>query len=278
MIRQRVTLVHNASAGEGEWPPERLVGALAAAGFDVADDRSVGDMESLEGVRGLVVARVAIALRDAEAVLAIVPTGGANNIAATFGVPRDPARSLADLERGRRSALHIGRLEGASGDRLFVESVGLGPIARAAWRMPQDGISREEKRTCGRAVIAAAVQAAEPVRAAATIDGEPLREAALMIEVMNIALVGPSLRLAPEADPADRDLVVAWLPLDSREAMIAWLESPEAGPPPMCWRRGRRVEIHVAGDAVRIDDDLLKVVRGEIRLELLPRPLPVLLP
>ncbi len=286
MTGQGVVLVHNPGAGEGEWTLERLRAGLAAAGLAVTRDMSSGDAEAFAALRGLVavaggdgtVAKLAKCLHGAEAELAIVPIGGANNIARSLGLPRDPGAALAGLAAGRRAALHVGRMEGASGTHGFVESVGLGPIARAAWRMPQEGVSREEKRVRGREVIRNAVHEADPIRAAVTIDGEPLREAALMLEAMNIPLVGPGLRLAPDADPGDADLVVAWLPLDAREAMMAWLENPEAGPPPMQWRRGRRVEIHVAGDAVRVDDELLKAVRGGVSLELLPHPVPLLLP
>lgn len=285
----RTTLIHNPDAGDRDWSGERLADALAAEGYPVATRHASSDpalAEILGAAQGTVavaggdgtVARVAKALYGGRARLAILPSGGANNIACSLGVPPDPEAAIRALRDARPRDFRLGRVEGAGCDRGFVESVGIGPIARAAWRMPDDGVSRAEKRTRGRAVLREEVLEAETVRAAAFLDGEPLHEVALMLEVMNIARVGPSLALAPEADPGDDLLVVAWLPVERREAMADWLENPEAGPPPLCWKSARRVEFEIAGEALRIDDDRVKAVTGKVRIALLPRPLAVLSP
>lgn len=285
----RATLIHNAKAGGGEWPADRLVAALEAAGCAVAGRHASDDpalAEILSAASGTVavaggdgtVARVLKGLQGTAAHLAILPTGGANNIACSLGIPPDPAAAIAAVAEARARPFRIGRIVGAGCDRGFVESVGLGPIAQAAWRMPDDGVSREEKRERGRAVLREALEEAGTIRAAAILDGEPLHEPALMLEAMHIARVGPSLVLAPEADPGDDLLCVAWLPPERREAMAAWLAAPEAGPPPLCWKSARRVELEIAGEALRIDDDRVKAVVGKVSLELLERPVAVLSP
>lgn len=285
----RATLIHNPKAGNGGWSAERLAAALAAAGCAVAAHHPADapDLdETLAAATGVVavaggdgtVARVAKALHGGSAQLAILPSGGANNIACSLGIPADLEAAIRALATARPRRFRIGRLKGGGCDRHFVESVGLGPLAEAAWRMPDEGYAREEKRKRGRAVLREALLEAETIRAAVILDGEPLREAALMLEAMHIARVGPSLELAPGADPGDGLLCVAWLPPERRAAMADWLEAPEAGPPPLCWKSARRVELEIAGSALRVDDDRVKAVGGGVVLDLLERPIAVLSP
>lgn len=284
----RLTLVHNPGAGGGGWSAERLVAALRAAGCEVAavyaaDDPELAERLAAAGVVAVAggdgtVARIAKVLHGGDAALAIIPSGGANNIACSLGIPAEPKAAIAMLRTARPRPFRLGRATGAGCDRGFVESVGLGPIAREAWRMPDDGVTREEKRERGRAVLREAVREAETIRAAAILDGEPLREATLMLEAMGIARVGPSLTVAPDADPGDAFLHVAWLPLERRAAMADWLDDPEAGPPPLCWTRARRVELEIAGESLRIDDDRIKAVVGKVVLEVVEPPLAVFSP
>lgn len=287
-MRQALTLIHNSGAGGGEWPRERLISVLAAEGFDVAQvhDAKADDLaERLAAARGLVVVaggdgtvgEVAIGLRHGEATLAIIPTGGANNIARSLGIPAEPGAAIRGLRNCRRDGLRIGRLGGTVRERWFVESIGLGPSAHAA-QNPKEGIPPDEKRARVREVIREALAEAEPVKATTVVDGEPLRDPLLMLEVMNITLVGPNLELAPQADPGGGHLIVAWLPVDARDEMMAWLAAPDGRKPPLLWRRGRNVELRLAGDALRIDDEVVDLVDGTVTAELLRQPLEVLVP
>ena len=63
----------------------------------------------------------------------------------------------------------------------------------------------------------------------------------VLIEVLNISQVGPRLRLAPDADPSDELLDVAYVTTEHREALLEWLDAlihddldeSVVGPPPV---------------------------------------------
>jgi len=288
MARQTFTLVHNENAGDSGWTQQRILAALAEHGFDAVADVSADDADLpalLAEARGLVivaggdgtVGRVAKALGDPDAVLAIVPTGGANNIARSLGIPADPEAAIRTLAQCHRGALRIGRITGTPGERKFVESIGLGPTAESAQK-PKDGVPSEEKRVRVRGLIRDALAEADPIVATVVIDGQSFREPALMIEVMNIPLAGPNLAVAPGADPGEADLVVAWLPVAARREMVDWLVAPDHAPPPLVWRRGRRVALELKGEALRLDDDAIDRVDGTVLAELRGAPVAVLTP
>jgi hypothetical protein len=87
-----------------------------------------------------------------------------------------------------------------------------------------------------------------------TLDGRQAKGDVLFVEIMNIGLVGPNLRLAPAADPGDDRLDVVVVPADRREEMLAWLENPELQDPPVLVEAGRQVAVATNGAPLRVGD------------------------
>jgi len=268
-----LTLIHKPKAGEADWPADRVMAAVEGAGlrarYHSMDDegwrRAAHDADGPVLVAGGdgTVERVACALQGQSAALAILPIGGSNNIARSYGACLPPDKVLAGLGAARRRSLHLCRAQGANGVHCFVESIGIGALARSSMRLP-DAPTRQEKRDRGRYALRDGLREARAVPARVVVDGEALPDPALLVEVMNIAIVGPNLRLVPGWDPEAPHLTVTWLPTSGRQAMVDWLAEPDGRAPPLRRRAARHVLFELDDEHLHVADEFLPEVRGAV--------------
>jgi diacylglycerol kinase family enzyme len=257
----RATLIHNPTAGTGRPGAEDLIALLEGAGYEPtylstrADGIATaladpGDLIVVAGGDGTV-AKVAIRLEDGRTPLAILPLGTANNIARSLGI--GPAGEVIREEGGAAArCLDVWLARGSWGSRRFVEAVGLGALADAIARVDARGGKDPEG---GLAELKRVLATVPPMACTLTLDGEVRREEVLLLEATNLARVGPSLCLAPPADPGDGLLDVVWAGADRREALLAWLDLPEpTRPPPVMHGQARRVEL-LWEEAIRLRID-----------------------
>lgn len=281
-----ITVFHNAEAGKGHWPRERVLALcrdlkLAPAYLDAKDPASLKKLRTVEGpiavIGGDGTVSKAVSELDRKAVtMLIVPTGGANNVARSLGVHADPATVLRSLGGGNCVALHVGKLTTEEGAFQFVESVGTGVLVSLVDAKGQNHDS-EAKRRAGRSRLIDALAEAEPLRARIRIDGRELDEPVLAFEATNIAMIGPNLPLALRAPRPPRHLVACWLREDHRAIMHEWLRNPDPEHSPMQAVAAERIEIDLEDHSLRVDDKL-RDVKGSIRMRLRRRPMDVLVP
>jgi len=84
-----------------------------------------------------------------------------------------------------------------------------------------------------------------------------------VVEITAIPLVGPRLRLAPEADPSDRSLDVCFVgdTAAERQGFARWLEDPDSAQAvPASLRRAQRVMVAGQFRRIRLDS---KIWEGE---------------
>lgn len=270
-----VTLIHKPKAGEGDWPAGRVLGAVHDAGLrarylsidEEGWKHALDEDSSLIIVAGGdgTVERVACALRGRSATFAILPIGGSNNIARSFGAYYPPDQVLGRLQAARRKPLHLCQAQGANGLHCFVESVGIGALARSSMRLPNER-PRGEKRDRGRLALRDELRKATPAPARVSIDGEMLSDEVLLVEVMNIGTIGPNLRLVPGWDPEAPYLTVTWLPSSGRQAMVDWLAQPDGRAPPLRRRPARHVLFELEDEHLHVADEFLPEVRGPVAI------------
>jgi diacylglycerol kinase (ATP) len=201
------------------------------------------------------VAKVIGALGARRPPLAILPFGGANNVARAMGIEGDP---LAMARAGWREAvprrLDVGTAAGPWGRRLFLEAVGVGAVAEATAAVDDKEVPGPEKSELARTTLRRVLAEAEPKALRIIIDGEPMACRCLLAEIMNIPATGPKLRLAPAADPSDGLLDLVWLEPAAREPMLAWLEERARSAPPLASRRGRVMAFEWQDGALHVSD------------------------
>jgi YegS/Rv2252/BmrU family lipid kinase len=146
---------------------------------------------------------IASALAFGSGVLALVPAGSGNGLARALGVPSDAEAALHHgLQRDER-AIDIGEI----GGRLFVNVAGIGLdalIASSFARSARRGLL-PYLRAAGREFLTY-----EPVEYELDVDGERLREAAVLVAIANSNQYGNGATIAPDArlDDGVLDLVV----------------------------------------------------------------------
>jgi diacylglycerol kinase family enzyme len=220
-------------------------------------------------------------LRGRNLPLAIVPLGGANNVARSLGITGDPfAIARAGWRNAIRRPLDIGIAAGPWGQRLFVEAVGIGTLAEAAAAIDLQNVRGPEKSELACACLLEMLAEARPSELRLTIDGQQLVVRCLLAEIMNIRSTGPRLELAPAADPGDGLLDLVWLAPARRAEMLAWLEGTAPHPPPLTTERGRVFAFEWGHGRLHVADSFPPPPARPCAIEvaLLPEPATVLVP
>lgn len=287
--RRRVLLVANANASGLARHPELFEAAgrlLALAGADV-EARLTTSLVELEELlrahpeRRLVLlggdgtAHAVVNLSGPRREIALLPVGGANNIAGSVGIPLD-LRAAAELAvRGVARPLDVIAATSDGRRYLAVEgvSVGLLALARAGYRARNSA----DLAVAARAGLAA-LRRFDPfcVAVESRQAGERLRVGQLF--VANLPLYSFGLRVAPLADPWDGLLDLTAIEARNRLSLLVTLarlrRRPERSCPGYrCWRESS-VRIDTGGRSPVIADSKnlgpgpveLSVVRGAFEL------------
>jgi diacylglycerol kinase family enzyme len=284
-------VLHNPSAGAGGVKRRELTRVLNDAGIEaifistkaeeLADtmfDLARYDLVIAAGGDGTV-AKAIKHVGNRGAPIAILPLGGSNNIARSFGLARAWQDIPARWAKGRKKKLNVGAAEGPWGISHFIEGCGLGGLARVASQVPNE-IDPAIKIQKGRNALRKFLQEAEPDPVTLTVDGKKSKVDMLMFEALNTPFVGPSLHLA-EADPGDGKLDVIVVTAEHRAAMDSWIVEPHDPPPPDIFhKRGRRLEFEWSRIGLHIDDRMPKPPKKpqKVVIEMCREPVTVLLP
>lgn len=271
-------MLHNPKAGDSTPTPEELQAALEACGCTVTycskedDDYKEAlaqgwDLIAVAGGDGTV-AKVARGLRDRSTPIAILPTGTANNVARSLGLRGSALELAARLQDAPFRPLDTGRAEGPWGKRGFIEAVGFGAVAEAIKSSgPKPPL--EHRIASGRRELCNAIAEAKPRAFTVKVDDETIEGKFLLVEVLNLSFSGPRLPFAHLARPGDQLLDVVLLTEEQRDAVIEWIrEKPEAEPPPLGLRQGRKVTVTWKGARHRVDDEALASPKKKVSVEI----------
>ena len=270
----RVTLMHNPTAGHDSPDEDSLVKALTKAGHKVTYQstgkkkwqRALDDPGELVVVAGGdgTVGRVLRAMAGRNVPVAILPLGTANNIASSLGIDGRYKSLISGWASGRRGRIDVGTVRGPWGEMRFLEAIGLGLFThtmalvetKQAADEPEDRHAELEHdlRFLHKTL---ATTRARPWTVA--VDGEDKSGAYFLLEVQNIPLIGPNVRLADTADPGDGQLAVVLLGERQRHDFAAYLSERIDGnvrvfTGPVV--RGETVTIRWDGSPLRIDDEI----------------------
>jgi diacylglycerol kinase family enzyme len=268
----RVTLVHNPGAGDEQHSAEEILKELAEAGYDahLQPSKQEGVEETLADPGDLVVVaggdgsikKVALALAGRGIPMAILPFGTANNIAKSLGALGSVSELIAGWRGAERRRLALGTVATRWGSMRFVESVGVGVFTELVTRGGSE--VNEGTGLTGHAIDRALlllrriVEERAPRFRRLELDGSDLSGEYLLVEVMNVPLVGPNIPLAPGADYGDEQLEVVTVTERERELLAEYVRarlSGGAAPPELTWRRGARVTMHASPGELHVDDE-----------------------
>jgi diacylglycerol kinase family enzyme len=286
----RICLYWNPSAGD-RIPLDEITRALAAAGHDIArvltPEDDVAEALTL-GVDALVaaggdgtVAAAGRVLAGGNLPLAILPLGTANNIATSLGINEDPLAALESWSDQKVVRIDVGVLTDADGDHLFLEGAGIGLLPRGIAKGKHDRKTHADASAeveWARDVFIDALADLRPRFSRLCIDGEEAAGDYLLVEVLNIASVGPRLRLSAETTPADGLLSVVIASDADRDAIREHLTQSSERRDDHAWLKSWRASrVDVAGwHEYHVDDEVRSSPTGKLAITIRPATLPVL--
>jgi diacylglycerol kinase (ATP) len=264
-VDMKVTLLVNESAGAGDHSVDDLRRQVESAGHQVevgpnkgkkfqrAVQRAVERADGLIAVAGGdgTVGRAMKALAGTDLPLAILPLGTANNIATSLGIRGTPEELAARWTRPSRIHVSLGRARGPWGETAFVESVGLGLLARLMSPAVKDGVegleaARDEARRLAHSM---------PGRHwRVELDGEDLSAEYLLVEAMNIRCAGPNVCLAVRPRTGDGQLEVMFAGDRERATIEAHVLSEDELRAALHPRAGRRLRFWCEAEELHVDD------------------------
>lgn len=207
--------------------------------------------------------QVAVAIAGRGIPMAILPIGTANNIAKSVGALGSVSELVAGWRRAERRRLAVGRVATPWGAMRFVESVGVGVFTELVTRGDSE-VNESTTGLTGHAIDRALLLLQRIVAERAPrfrrlgLDGSDLSGEYLLVEVMNMPLVGPNIPLAPGADYGDDRLEVVAVTEREREVLATYVKarlSGGAAPPELTVRRAARVTMHASPGELHVDDE-----------------------
>ena len=268
----RVTLVHNPGAGDEQHSAKRILKELADAGYDahLHSIRKEGIEKALADPGDLVVVaggdgsikKVAVAIAGRGIPMALLPLGTANNIAKSLGALGSVSELIAGWRRAERRRLAVGTVTTRWGSMRFVESVGVGVFTELVSRGDLE-VNESTTGLTGHAIDRALLLLQRIVAERAArfrrleLDGSDLSGEYLLVEVMNMPLVGPNIPLAPSADYGDGQLEVVTVTEGERGLLAEYVKarlSGGAAPPVLTTRPATRVALRASPGELHVDD------------------------
>ena len=268
----RVTLVHNPSAGDEQHTGEQLLEKLEKAGHDgrlVSAKKGLekkledpGDLVAVAGGDGSV-KQVALALAGRDVPMAILPIGTANNIAKSVGSLGTFDELIAGWRKAERRRLAIGTVATRWGAMRFVESAGTGLFAELVIRGPKE-IDDNTAGLTGHAIDRALlllqriIADRHAIHRHVELDGADVSGEYLLVEAMNIGLVGPNIPLARGVDFGDRRLELVTISEREREPLAEYVRARLAGEAARLQlprRQGERITLQASPSELHVDDD-----------------------
>lgn len=289
----RATLIHNPNAGGANaLSSNDLLLTLKNAGYE-AWYSPTETPEELDQVLAqptdLVVAAggdgtvraVAERLAGQGTPLAVVPMGTANNVAGALGIfGQPPLKILGGLAEPRKRPMDAGRVRAPWGEDFFLEAAGWGLFASTLHVYDPEG---EKSVLRGIQAGLRTVTDFQAKQLRMWCDGEEVNEPLLLLEAMNTTALSHRVRLAPQADPADRLLDVVTVADTARVNVLSYItgllgERLEELPN-VSIRRCKQVRLEWDGSPFHLDAEVHNQDEpGEIEVEVWPGALEIWLP
>jgi diacylglycerol kinase (ATP) len=238
----RIALVHNPKAGNRTFKVSEFVRQIENAGHkllyvSIKDEDwpkifgELVDRVIIAGGDGSV-SRVAPWLAARRLPFCILALGTANNCARGLGQMQAAERLIASIFLAPTRKIDLGLVTSPGGQRCFIESAGVGFLPRF---MDQMRASQKKNDSKFRSVAHKRLADAKKylwamAKETPTFEGEILLDAEkisgqlLLFEIANIGSIGPSLNVAPDADPSDGFLNVAWVRDEHRKEWLNYLK------------------------------------------------------
>lgn len=285
----KIALLHNPRAGNSMLKGSKLTRQFQKAGYEVlyTSIKESGWQEAFtEPVDRIVVAggdgtisRVAPWLAGRKIPFCILPLGTANNCARSLGQMNTVESIISGLRSGKINQLDLGVVVSSAGQRTFIESVGIGFLAeamsstRALEKKKNSRIRLSPEERLDQALIHLRRMAknSRQIECELLLDDQTVVERLLLLEIANMAFIGPNLQLFPGPDPSDGWLDVVWIEGEQQNEWRKCLKLCEKGEPasaPVNFRRCKRISIRYVEAPVHVDGKVFLTMATPVSIRL----------
>jgi diacylglycerol kinase family enzyme len=298
----RIVLLHNVSAGSEDRTDRKLEAAIERAGHEIVAHLKepellsdilatiVADCVAVAGGDGTV-GRAAAAIAGSRLPLAILPVGTANNIARSLGIlvgEQDLSTWISAWHISTPQPFDLAMATSDAQRKSFAETLGFGVFPEVMRRADAEPDLADPSRKLERdlALFRDVVIAAEPAFYTLQADGNDHSGEYLLVEVMNIPLLGANLALSSASDSGDGVYELCWATSGDRELLLDMIETTRLGRTPgalLPSRPIRQVTIRSTHHECHIDGEHWKEInaratRPQIDIVVQPAALQVLVP
>jgi diacylglycerol kinase (ATP) len=298
---EKVKVLHNPGAGDGETSKRELIREIESAGFKCSysstkqfrweniETEDFGFLVLAGGdgtVRKIAENVLAQKVIQKKLPIGLLPMGTANNIARTLGIGGQAKNIIQSWHQKNIKKFDVGKIAGLKEPAFFLESFGYGlfpKLMQEMKRQKKNSIENpKEKLRTALEVLRDLIQEATSRECKLEIDGTDHSGEYLLIEVMNIRSIGPNLNLAPDADPGDGAFEVVLISEKQRDGLAEYVEARIDGtevPFDFPIVRARQLKIFWDGRHLHVDDEYYKLEKPvNISVELREGLLEFLLP
>lgn len=274
---KKVHLLYNPGAGHGEHDEKELARLIEAAGHECSyksvkqkDWEQIPDGTDWLAVAGgdgtvrKIIQRIQERKQHETAWPAgIIPLGTANNIANSV----ESTGTITQLIEswGRNSTrFNTATVTQGKKETFLCEAMGFGLFAEHLLEMKDrssDDQSPEEKMKAECEILLRSLEQFKPRRYEIETDGYKQTGEFLLVQVMNIRLIGPKLLLASRANAGDGLLDMIAFTADDRSRLQHYLQKRIAGQHPTLQVetvRAKKVVIHSEDKRYHVEDELLQ--------------------
>jgi diacylglycerol kinase (ATP) len=207
--------------------------------------------------------------------LALLPAGGANNVARSLGIPADLTAATRLAVAGHARSIDLIAARTATRRHLVVEGVSAGfhALARAGYH----GTNSSDVGAAVRAGIGA-VARFQPLVVGLEVDGEFQVARIGQLFAANLPLFGPGLHVAPGADAADGLMDLVAIEIAGRRSLLPLASrlrrGDHLGRPGVTRMRARKIRIATGGRSPIIADTT-NLGAGTVELTVVPGALEI---
>lgn len=280
----QVALLHNSSAGSEDHTDAELEARIekanhevvhlvkGVAGLKAALHERPCDLVVVAGGDGTV-GRAACELSGWPVPIAVLPLGTANNTAHSLGLPMRVKQGIKSWAHAARVPYDLGLVDDGGQRVRFAECVGWGVFARTIVeaRRQRDAGGVEQKLKRDRKLFRSVLARSRPGSYRVVVDGRDCSGEYLLVEVVNIAFIGPRLAVSPESDSSDGELEVVLVSATESACLESLARSGEPSPHYRI-ERGRHIVVETSDALLHRDGRLERHAPGRRRFELEVEP------
>ena len=225
------------------------------------------------------ISRLAPWLAGGKTPFCIPPLGTANNCARSLGQMNTVESIISGVKSEQTKTLDLGVVTNSAGHRMFIESIGIGVLAEfmSEMRALEDKknsrirLAPEERLIDALKYLRRMVKDYPEIECELLLDGETIAGRFLLLEIANMAFIGPNLQLFPRPDPSDGWFDVVWIEGQQRNQWRKYLQLCRRGEEaiaPATFRRCQRISIRYIDASAHIDGKVFRTLGTPVSIRL----------